>query len=50
MLNKSGLVRRLFFFILFVIGIFLLILLIKYNWDFNQVVESVVSLMGKKEP
>ena len=39
--------RRLFFFILFLIGVFFLILLIKYNWDFRKVVEHVVSLMGK---
>lgn len=50
MFKKSGLVRRWFFFILFVVGMFLLVLLIKYSWDFNQVVESVVNLIGKKEP
>ena len=43
-MQKKGLVRRLFFFILFLIGIFFLVLLIKYNWDFNRVVEYVTGL------
>lgn len=45
MQKKAGL-KKLVYFLLFIIAIFLVYLLIKYNWDFNKVVEHVTNLIG----
>ena len=47
MLNKSGLFRRLFSLVFFLVGVFLLYLLIKYKWDVGMVVEYITNLIGK---
>jgi len=47
MFNKKGLIRNLLMFAGFIVGVVLLILLIKYNWDVKKVFEIVGSYINK---